>query len=96
MVFSYIYTPIVIIIAAAIAFIPPLLGLGEFSEWIYRALVCLVASCPCAIVISVPLSYYSGIGAASKIGVLIKGGKYIEALAKADSFVFEKTGNHDV
>lgn len=90
--FASIYTPIVIIIAAAIAFIPPLLGLGELSEWIYRALVCLVASCPCAIVISVPLSYYSGIGAASKIGVLIKGGKYIEALAKADSFVFDKTG----
>lgn len=90
--FASIYTPIVIIIATAIAFIPPLLGLGEFSEWIYRALVCLVASCPCAIVISVPLSYYSGIGAASKIGVLIKGGKYIEALAKADSFVFDKTG----
>ena len=90
--FASIYTPIVIFIAAAIAFLPPLLGLGEFSEWIYRALVCLVASCPCAIVISVPLSYYSGIGAASKIGVLIKGGKYIEALAKADSFVFDKTG----
>lgn len=90
--FASIYTPIVIIIAAAIAFIPPLLGMGEFTEWIYRALVCLVASCPCAIVISVPLSYYSGIGAASKIGVLIKGGKYIEALAKADSFVFDKTG----
>ncbi|MGN1433448.1 MAG: heavy metal translocating P-type ATPase [Ruminococcus sp.] len=90
--FASIYTPIVIIIAAAIAFIPPLLGLGEFTEWIYRALVCLVASCPCAIVISVPLAYYSGIGAASKIGVLIKGGKYIEALAKADSFVFDKTG----
>lgn len=90
--FASIYTPIVIIIAAAIAFIPPLLGLGEFTEWIYRALVCLVASCPCAIVISVPLSYYSGIGAASKIGVLIKGGKYIEALAKADTFVFDKTG----
>lgn len=90
--FASIYTPIVIIIAAVIAFIPPLLGIGEFTEWIYRALVCLVASCPCAIVISVPLSYYSGIGAASKIGVLIKGGKYIEALAKADSFVFDKTG----
>ena len=90
--FASIYTPIVIIIAAAIAFIPPLLGMGEVTEWIYRALVCLVASCPCAIVISVPLSYYSGIGAASKIGVLIKGGKYIEALAKADSFVFDKTG----
>lgn len=90
--FASIYTPIVIIIAAVIAFIPPLLGIGEITEWIYRALVCLVASCPCAIVISVPLSYYSGIGAASKIGVLIKGGKYIEALSKADSFVFDKTG----
>lgn len=90
--FASIYTPIVIIIAAVIAFIPPLLGIGEITEWIYRALVCLVASCPCAIVISVPLSYYSGIGGASKIGVLIKGGKYIEALSKADSFVFDKTG----
>lgn len=83
---------IVVLIAAAIAVIPPLCGLGAFSEWLYRALVCLVASCPCAIVISVPLSYYSGIGAASEVGVLIKGGKYIEALAKADTFVFDKTG----
>lgn len=90
--FASVYTPIVILIAAVIAVVPPLLGLGTFSQWIYRALVCLVASCPCAIVISVPLSYYSGIGAASKIGVLIKGGKYIEALAKSDTFVFDKTG----
>ncbi len=90
--FASVYTPIVIIIAAAIAIIPPLLGLGAFTDWLYRALVCLVASCPCAIVISVPLSYYSGIGAASETGVLIKGGKYIEALAKADTFVFDKTG----
>ncbi len=90
--FAAIYTPIVIAVAVLIAFVPPLLGLGAFSEWLYRALVCLVASCPCAIVISVPLSYYSGIGAASKIGVLIKGGKYLEALANADTFVFDKTG----
>lgn len=90
--FSSVYTPIVVLTAAAIAFIPPLLGFGEFSVWLYRALVCLVASCPCAVVISVPLSYYAGLGAASKIGVLIKGGKYIEALANADAFVFDKTG----
>ena len=75
--FASVYTPVVVLIAAAIAVIPPLCGLGAFSEWLYRALVCLVASCPCAIVISVPLSYYSGIGAASEVGVLIKGGKVI-------------------
>lgn len=90
--FASVYTPVVMIIAAAIAIIPPLVGLGPFTVWLYRALVCLVASCPCAIVISVPLSYYSGIGAASGAGVLIKGGKYIEALAKADTFIFDKTG----
>lgn len=90
--FASVYTPVVIIISLIIAIVPPVLGFGEFSEWIYRALVCLVASCPCAIVISVPLAYYSGIGAASKCGMLIKGGKYLEALAKADAFVFDKTG----
>ncbi len=90
--FANIYTPIVIGLAFFIAVVPPLLHLGSFSEWIYRALVVLVASCPCAIVISVPLSYYSGIGAGSRMGVLIKGGKYLEALAKADAFVFDKTG----
>lgn len=90
--FASFYTPIVIGIALVIAVFPPLFGFGSFTQWIYRALVCLVASCPCAIVISVPLAYYSGIGAASKSGVLIKGGKYIEALAKADAFVFDKTG----
>lgn len=89
--FAAIYTPIVILISIAIAFIPPIF-FGNLSEWIYRALVCLVASCPCAIVISVPLSYYSGIGAASKLGVLFKGGKFLEALAKADTMVFDKTG----
>lgn len=90
--FAAVYTPIVIVISVLIAFLPPLFGLGDLSVWIYRALVCLVASCPCAIVISVPLAFYSGIGAASKVGVLIKGGKYLEALAQADSFVFDKTG----
>ena len=90
--FASIYTPIVIAIAVIVAIIPPILGLGAFSVWLYRALVCLVASCPCAIVISVPLAYYSGIGAASEIGILIKGGKYLEALSKADTFVFDKTG----
>lgn len=90
--FAAIYTPIIILISIIVAVVPPFLGLGGFEVWIYRALVCLVASCPCAIVISVPLSYYSGLGASSKISVLIKGGKYIEALAKADAFVFDKTG----
>ncbi len=90
--FASVYTPVVMGIAVVIAVFPPLLGFGSFSQWLYRALVCLVASCPCAIVISVPLAYYSGIGAASEKGVLIKGGKYLEALAKADTFVFDKTG----
>ena len=90
--FAAVYTPIIILISIVVAIVPPVVGLGSFSTWIYRALVCLVASCPCAIVISVPLSYYSGLGASSKISVLIKGGKYIEALAKADAFVFDKTG----
>lgn len=90
--FASVYTPIVIIISLCVAVVPFLLGFGDFQVWLYRALSCLVAACPCAIVISVPLAYYSGIGAGSKMGVLIKGGKYIEALAKADAFVFDKTG----
>ena len=90
--FANIYTPIVVGLAILMAAVPPLLGFGAFSLWIYRALVVLVASCPCAIVISVPLSYYAGIGAGSRMGVLIKGGKYLEALAKADCFAFDKTG----
>lgn len=90
--FASVYTPIVIGLAVLIALLPPILGFGSFSEWIYNALVVLVASCPCAIVISVPLAYYSGIGAASKHGMLIKGGKYLETLASADTFVFDKTG----
>ncbi len=89
--FAGVYTPIVILISLAIAFIPPIF-LGNITEWIYRGLVCLVASCPCAIVISVPLSYYSGIGCASKHGVLFKGGRYLEALARSETMVFDKTG----
>ena len=90
--FANIYTPIVVGLAILIAALPPILGFGSFQMWLYRALIVLVASCPCAIVISVPLSYYSGIGAGSRMGVLIKGGKYLEALAKADCFAFDKTG----
>lgn len=90
--FAAVYTPVVIGLAVLIAVLPPLLGFGSFGQWIYNALVVLVASCPCAIVISVPLSYYSGIGAASSNGVLIKGGNYLEALAKSDVFAFDKTG----
>ncbi len=89
--FASVYTPIVILISLVIAFIPPIF-FGNITEWIYRGLVCLVASCPCAIVISVPLSYYSGIGAASKYGALFKGGKYLEALAKSDVIALDKTG----
>lgn len=90
--FANIYTPVVVGLAVLTAVLPPLLGFGSFSLWIYRALIVLVASCPCAIVISVPLSYYAGIGACSRVGVLVKGGKYLEALAKADCFAFDKTG----
>lgn len=90
--FARVYTPIVLILAVLIAFLPPLLGAGSVSTWLYRALVMLVASCPCALVISVPLGFFAGIGAQSKIGVLIKGGKYLEALSKADAIAFDKTG----
>ena len=89
--FAAIYTPIMIGLAVLIAVIPSLIT-GNWAEWIHKALVCLVASCPCSIVISVPLSYYAGIGAASKAGVLIKGGKYVETLANAKAFAFDKTG----
>ena len=89
--FARVYTPAVIIMALLIAFVPPIF-LGDFPTWIKRALVCLVASCPCSIVISVPLAYYAGIGAASKHGILIKGGKFVEVLSKARCFAFDKTG----
>lgn len=90
--FAAVYTPVVIAMAVLLMAIPPLWGLGTFSTWLYRALIFLVASCPCALVISVPLGFYAGIGAESKAGVLIKGGKYLEALSKADAVVFDKTG----
>jgi len=91
--FARIYTPIVVVAALLLAVLPPLLLPGElFSEWLYRSLVLLVISCPCALVVSVPLSYFGGIGAASRHGVLFKGGNYLDALAKAHTVVFDKTG----
>lgn len=89
--FARIYTPVVILIGVLIAVIPSLIT-GDWATWIHRALVCLVASCPCSIVISVPLAYFAGIGAASKAGVLIKGGRFVEALSTATCFAFDKTG----
>ena len=89
--FASVYTPIMLGLALLIAVIPSLMT-GDWGGWIHKALVCLVAACPCSIVISVPLSYYAGIGAASKNGVLIKGGRYLEALAKTKAFAFDKTG----
>lgn len=89
--FAKIYTPVVIGVCVLVAVLPPLFG-GSFSEWMYKALAILVASCPCALVISVPLAFFAGVGAASKKGVLIKGGKYVEKLAKVDAAAFDKTG----
>ena len=86
------YTPAVVIGAVLLAVIPPLATGDSFAVWIYRALTFLVISCPCALVISVPLSFFAGIGGASRAGILIKGGNYLEALAKADTVVFDKTG----
>lgn len=91
--FARIYTPIVVIGALLLAIVPPLFLAGHpFHVWIYRALTFLVISCPCALVISIPLSFFGGIGGASKIGVLIKGSNYLEALAKTEIVVFDKTG----
>ncbi|ODR43485.1 cadmium-translocating P-type ATPase [Eisenbergiella tayi] len=89
--FARYYTPIVVICAAALAIIPPLF-LGGWSDWIYRGLTFLVVSCPCAVVISVPLSFFGGLGGASKAGVLIKGSNYLEALAETEIVVMDKTG----
>ena len=86
------YTPVVVIAAVILAIVPPLVTGDPFSMWIYRALTFLVISCPCALVISVPLSFFAGIGGASRAGILIKGGNYLEALANADTVVFDKTG----
>ena len=90
--FARIYTPIVCLIALLIILVPPLFFGGEWKEWIYRGLSALVVSCPCALVISIPLSFFGGIGACSKEGILIKGSNYLEALAKVDTGVFDKTG----
>ncbi|WP_424580140.1 heavy metal translocating P-type ATPase [Vagococcus humatus] len=90
--FARYYTPTVVFLALALALIPPILTGGNFSEWVHRALTFLVISCPCALVISVPLSFFGGIGGASKLGILIKGSNYLEALAQTDTIVFDKTG----
>ncbi|MDO4540772.1 MAG: heavy metal translocating P-type ATPase, partial [Syntrophomonadaceae bacterium] len=87
------YTPVVVIVAALLAVVPPLvIADAAFSDWLYRALIFLVISCPCALVISVPLSFFGGIGGASKRGILVKGGNYLETLAAAEIVVFDKTG----
>lgn len=90
--FAKYYTPIVVFAALALAIIPPLVTGDAFSEWVYRALTFLVISCPCALVISIPLSFFGGLGGASKCGVLIKGSNYLEALANTQIIVFDKTG----
>lgn len=90
--FARYYTPFVVISALLLAVIPPLLTGGNFAEWIHRALIFLVISCPCALVISVPLSFFGGIGGASRDGILVKGSNYLEALAQAEIIVFDKTG----
>ncbi len=96
--FARVYTPIVVYAALALAFLPPLvriLGMGaapEWGTWIYRALTFLVISCPCALVVSIPLSFFAGIGGASRQGVLVKGSNYLETLAEVDTVVFDKTG----
>lgn len=93
--FAKIYTPVVVIAALVLAFVPPVLSGdfgGTFATWLYRALTFLIVSCPCALVISVPLSFFGGIGGASSKGILIKGSNYLEALAKVGTVVFDKTG----
>ena len=90
--FAKYYTPIVVIIAVLLVVVPVAFFGGEFSDWIYRALSFLVVSCPCALVISIPLSFFGGIGGASKMGILIKGSNYLEAIASTEIIVFDKTG----
>lgn len=91
--FAQYYTPIVVIIAVILAILPPLIiKNATFSDWLYRALSFLVVSCPCALVISIPLSFFSGIGGASKMGILIKGSNYLEGLSHTETIVFDKTG----
>ena len=90
--FARYYTPAVVFAALALALLPPLITGQDFGTWVYRALTFLVISCPCALVISIPLSFFGGIGGASKIGVLVKGSNYLESLASAETVVFDKTG----
>ena len=91
--FAKYYTPVVVIGALLLAILPPLLVSGQtFSEWIYRALVVLVISCPCALVISIPLGYFGGIGSASRKGILVKGSNFLDALTQVKTVVFDKTG----
>ncbi len=90
--FARYYTPAVVYAAVAVAVLPPLLGFGSFTVWIYRALSFLIISCPCALVISIPLSFFGGIGGGAKQGILVKGGNYLDALQKVDTVVFDKTG----
>ena len=90
--FARIYTPAVTLSALALAVIPPLAGMGAWSDWVLRGLTFLVVSCPCALVISVPLSFFGGIGGASRLGILVKGSNYLELLAHVDTVVFDKTG----
>ncbi|KEH93044.1 heavy metal translocating P-type ATPase [Clostridium novyi] len=91
--FARFYTPVVVITAVMLAIIPPLvIQDAEFSKWLYRALIFLVVSCPCALVVSIPLSFFGGIGAASRNGVLVKGGNYLEALNSVETVIFDKTG----
>ena len=91
--FAAFYTPAVTISALLIAVIPPLAtGTTDFMTWLYRAMIFLVISCPCALVVSIPLTFYAGIGKSSASGILVKGGNYLDALNKADTVVFDKTG----
>jgi Cd2+/Zn2+-exporting ATPase len=90
--FARVYTPIVVCFAAALAVLPPLFGAGPWPDWIMRGLVFLVVSCPCALVISIPVSYFGGIGGASSRGILVKGGNYLDALGRVKTVVFDKTG----
>ncbi|MEG2144559.1 MAG: HAD-IC family P-type ATPase, partial [Oscillospiraceae bacterium] len=91
--FAAVYTPVVVISAVLLAFVPPLIIEGAiFTDWLYRALTFLVVSCPCALVISIPLSFFGGIGGASRAGILVKGSNYLEAISKAEIVVFDKTG----
>ena len=90
--FARVYTPVVTVSAVLLAVVPPLAGMGAWSDWILRGLTFLVVSCPCALVISVPLSFFGGIGGASRLGILVKGSNYLELLAHVDTVVFDKTG----